>query len=167
MTEQIKALQTPYRGVTYRSRTEARWAVFFDEIRLAYDYEPEGFDVGGEWYLPDFWLPQPGLWFEVKGVAPNGREERVAASLSKLSRSRVVIAVGPPPTTEDFTLRIYADGQFDGEAAFTGWGDSLFISDEWNSRAIRIRGSSDIGGAPSVLTAPARLAAACRFGVHD
>jgi hypothetical protein len=63
----LKAIETKFDGHRFRSRTEARWAVFFRELGLTYEYEPEGYVLpGGECYLPDFWLPQIGVWFEVK-----------------------------------------------------------------------------------------------------
>jgi hypothetical protein len=39
-----------YNGYRFRSRLEARWAVFFDELGVAYRYEPEGFELGGTRY---------------------------------------------------------------------------------------------------------------------
>lgn len=56
MTVGLKAIETQYKGYRFRSRLEARWAVFFDAIQAPYAYEPEGFDLDGEWYLPDFKL---------------------------------------------------------------------------------------------------------------
>jgi len=51
----IKAIETVYNGYLFRSRLEARWAVFFDSLGIKYDYEPEGFDLGNAgYYLPDF-----------------------------------------------------------------------------------------------------------------
>ena len=51
----IKAIQTKYKGRNFRSRLEARWAVFFQEMGYDWDYEVEGFVLeNGEWYLPDF-----------------------------------------------------------------------------------------------------------------
>lgn len=62
-----KAIQTNYAGCRFRSRLEARWAVFFDSLKVPWSYEHEGFDLGGgEWYLPDFWLPEQRLWLEIK-----------------------------------------------------------------------------------------------------
>ncbi len=49
-----KIIETFYNGYHFRSRNEARWAVFFDNIRLQYRYEFEGFDLNGLRYLPDF-----------------------------------------------------------------------------------------------------------------
>ncbi len=53
----VKALDTEYKGYKFRSRLEARWAVFFDSLGVEWEYEPEGFDLGGGLhYLPDFRL---------------------------------------------------------------------------------------------------------------
>lgn len=70
----IKAIQTEYKGYRFRSRLEARWAVFFDACGVDWEYEPEGFDLGnGTYYLPDFLLhgvagrAAGDLYVEVKG----------------------------------------------------------------------------------------------------
>ena len=69
----IAAIPTTYNGVEFRSRTEARWAVFFDELEIPWDYEPEGYQLLTSWYVPDFWLPNHGIFFEVKpGASPEG-----------------------------------------------------------------------------------------------
>lgn len=66
----IQAIQTTYQGYKFRSRLEARWAVFFDALGLKWEYEPEGFQLpGGLQYLPDFRVTSPtGLvqWYEIK-----------------------------------------------------------------------------------------------------
>lgn len=41
----IKAIETQYKGYRFRSRLEARWAVFFDVLGIQWEYEPEGFDL--------------------------------------------------------------------------------------------------------------------------
>lgn len=62
----IKAIETRYNGYRFRSRLEARWAVFFDTAGIPYEYEREGYDLGGVRYLPDFWLPVHQLYVEIK-----------------------------------------------------------------------------------------------------
>lgn len=65
----IKPIETVYNGYRFRSRLEARWAVFFDAIGTTWEYEPEGFALpDGTYYLPDFYLPESKWWVEVKGV---------------------------------------------------------------------------------------------------
>lgn len=67
---QPRAIETRYKGYRFRSRLEARWAVFFDALGLTWEYEPEGFELpGGVRYLPDFKVTSiQGLvtWYEVK-----------------------------------------------------------------------------------------------------
>lgn len=75
----MKAIETHYNGYRFRSRLEARWAVFFDTLGVRYEYEPEGFELDdGTWYLPDFRVKCYGtrgdfdnkpfdLYIEVKG----------------------------------------------------------------------------------------------------
>lgn len=53
----IKVIPTKYKGILFRSRLEARWTVFFDFMGIEWIYEPEGYEVDGEHYLPDFSLP--------------------------------------------------------------------------------------------------------------
>jgi hypothetical protein len=63
------AIETQYAGHLFRSRLEARWAVFFNFMGIPWLYEPEGFFVNGRPYLPDFYLPECGTWVEVKGIS--------------------------------------------------------------------------------------------------
>lgn len=72
---QIKAIETCYNGYRFRSRLEARWAVFFDTAGIKYRYEEQGFEKDGERYLPDFYLPQLDVYAEVKGNCPGALEE--------------------------------------------------------------------------------------------
>jgi hypothetical protein len=71
----LQPIQTNYSGCLFRSRLEARWAVFFDNARIKWEYEPEGFQIkedyaesGKKWnYLPDFYLCDYKTWVEIKG----------------------------------------------------------------------------------------------------
>lgn len=69
MDRKIKPIETYYNDNRFRSRLEARWAVFFDTLGIKYEYEPEGFKMSdGTLYLPDFYLPESNQFFEVKGI---------------------------------------------------------------------------------------------------
>ncbi|MGZ4881509.1 MAG: hypothetical protein ACXV7G_10670 [Halobacteriota archaeon] len=65
-----RAMQTVFHGIRYKSRAEARWAVFFWTLGIPYEYEPEGFVLGEEkfTYLPDFYLPEQDCFIEVKPI---------------------------------------------------------------------------------------------------
>lgn len=52
MSKQSYSIPTMYKGRRYRSRLEARWAAFFDQLRWDHEYEP--FDLKG--WIPDFLL---------------------------------------------------------------------------------------------------------------
>lgn len=67
MNGTIKAIETRYKGYRFRSRLEARWAVFFDALGLDWEYEKEGFDLGRHGrYLPDFYITTLKVWVEIK-----------------------------------------------------------------------------------------------------
>lgn len=70
----IAAIQTEYDGNRFRSRLEARWAVFFNHLGIEWQFEPQGYQVGdgrGAYrnYLPDFYLPALEVWAEVRGTS--------------------------------------------------------------------------------------------------
>lgn len=92
----VKAIETHYNGYRFRSRLEARWAVFFDVIGVSYEYEKEGFDFWGERYLPDFWLPELNVWFEIKPTEPTKDQFGKIARVGRSTKSAVVIAWGLP-----------------------------------------------------------------------
>jgi hypothetical protein len=62
----MKAIPTLSKGVTYRSRLEARWSVVFDAMCYGYTYEPEGWDHDGKTYLPDFWVDELKAYLAIK-----------------------------------------------------------------------------------------------------
>lgn len=79
----VKAIDTHYKGYKFRSRLEARFAVFLDAMNIMWEYEIEGFNLPNNGnYLPDFYLPDGGiapgynrpLWVEVKATNPTATE---------------------------------------------------------------------------------------------
>ncbi len=97
----IKPIETMYHGYRFRSRLEARWAVFFDALEIPYQYEAEGYNLDGLYYLPDFWLPDQRCFFEVKGQTPTEQEDRKQYALAEQSRHPVYVFVGDIPAPED------------------------------------------------------------------
>lgn len=120
----IQAIETRYAGCRFRSRLEARWAVFFDTLDIPWEYEPQGFNV--TWrlrndedtfpYLPDFWLPDEGVWVEVKGSLDAASLDRLLNAAASLSSNdgggchdaggHDVIVCGPIPAENAGTTPI-------------------------------------------------------------
>ena len=74
-----RAIDTVYKGYKFRSRLEARWAVFLDRSPYKWIYEMEGYQLKSGWYLPDFTIIDPrdgriALYLEVKpGPRPDNK----------------------------------------------------------------------------------------------
>lgn len=93
----MKAIDTTYRNSRFRSRVEARWAVFFDAMGIVWEYEKEGFVLDdGQRYLPDFWLPQVGMWAEVKGQDFTAEEVAKCVELAEGCERPVLMLNGQP-----------------------------------------------------------------------
>lgn len=94
----LKAIETHYNGYIFRSRLEARWAVFLDSLNIKWEYEHEGFNLDGIWYLPDFWLPtfNNECFLEVKPIALNKIELEKAKRLVFISHKPIILAIGSP-----------------------------------------------------------------------
>lgn len=124
----VRALETEWRGYRFRSRLEARWAVFLTALNIEWEYEPEGFEFSnGDRYLPDFWLPtfDGGSFVEVK---PRGGDFSKARRLNREAGVRIWLAEGPP------NARVYTVIEPDGSEelgipnADQAWGeDRMFV----------------------------------------
>lgn len=111
-----QAIRTRYSGILFRSRLEARWAVFFDALGAKWEYEKEGYELPSGRYLPDFWLPDWG-WVEIKGQEPTGQEVCLTWDLQRVTGSRVIILVGPPGDLPELWAS-YGGFQADGDVDY-------------------------------------------------
>lgn len=90
----LTPIETVYRGVTFRSRLEARWALTLDCADLRWEYEPEGYALSdGTRYLPDFFLPELGCYAEVK---PTGDAFLKARAFSREAGQPLLMLAGSP-----------------------------------------------------------------------
>lgn len=93
----LTPIQTRYAGYLFRSRLEARWAVYFDALGITWEYEKEGYDLGNlGWYLPDFWLPQVSSWAEVKPERFTHHEYAKCERLAIGTKHPVILLEGMP-----------------------------------------------------------------------
>lgn len=97
MALRIKPIETHYKGYKFRSRLEARWAVYFDVLGCEWEYEREGYDLGpyGR-YLPDFWLKTVNMWAEVKAEPLTKEEMDRCKALVQGTGYPCILLVGPP-----------------------------------------------------------------------
>jgi hypothetical protein len=93
----FSAVETAWNGYRFRSRLEARWAVFFDSLGIDFQYEPEGFQLpNGQWYLPDFLLPHTQTWAEVKPLPLTPDEYWKCEQVALGTGREILLLVGPP-----------------------------------------------------------------------
>lgn len=110
----LKAIETIYpwpNGYRFRSRLEARYAVFFDALNVSYEYEKEGYNLDSAgWYLPDFWLPNARVWYEIKPEDFTPAEEAKCRALYQVTGYPVMQAIGVPATYEDLAVTLSGAG---------------------------------------------------------
>lgn len=98
-----KPIETRYAGCRFRSRLEARWAVFFDHLDIRWQYETEGYELSTGKYLPDFYLPDFDQWVEVKGALSHRDFRRILTAATELPAKTTeqvrpgVLVLGPIP----------------------------------------------------------------------
>jgi len=105
----IQAIETRYAGCRFRSRLEARWAVFFDHLAIGWEYEVQGFVLDGTPYLPDFWLPHQNLYYEVKPATLLADYRDRLGALAVGGKRRVVLAAGTIPRPDTFRVASVSD----------------------------------------------------------
>lgn len=95
MEKQIKSIPTKYKNYKFRSRTEARYAIYFDALGVKWDYELEGYELpSGKLYLPDFYFKDYDVFGEIK---PSNFESDPKHSEFVLSSGKsLLIFTGPP-----------------------------------------------------------------------
>lgn len=149
----ISAIETSYGGCKFRSRLEARWAMFFDRAGIQWEYEPEGFEVGPghdrRRYLPDFYLPRVDRWVEVKGriTVPDQLAMFHAAhpehGLPGVASGLLMLGEVPRVAAGDMALQhqiVHMDDEWDGPGIYTR-GVMFMGRDElvdWGAPGLRI-----------------------------
>jgi len=143
---QHRAIETRYKGYRFRSRLEARWAVFFDALGLKWEYEPEGFELKSGRYLPDFYLPDHKVWVEVKPGKSTPLEEIKARDLME-ARNEPVFLTGGLPGEEGKLFYSYTQigGEFNSLTLTAAFG---FCEDNGNTSPI---GFVALGGVPHYI----------------
>ena len=108
--KEIKAIETVYKNCKFRSRLEARYAVFMDVLGINWVYELEGYELQSGRYLPDFYLPsfEGGSFAEVK-FKFNEKEIQLCRELCMMTNKSVILFEGMPDS------KVYNYFWMDGE----------------------------------------------------
>lgn len=84
-----------YGGHYMRSSWEIKVAQWLDEHGIAWRYEPVAIPLGDSSYTPDFWLPELGVFWEVKGYMNERSIRKIARFRELYPRSVLVVLTGP------------------------------------------------------------------------
>ena len=145
----IKPIETVYNGYRFRSRLEARWAVFFYAAGIKYEYEPEGFDLGdGVHYLPDFYLPWFKAYVEIKSsnisIADNINAKKKLEKLVLGSDDQIcaVYCEGDPLEDNMEIFTGFCDALKEEPEVAYQWSKARFIEGAWYNEPITWRDES-------------------------
>ncbi|AGA72630.1 hypothetical protein LU683_30435 [Pseudomonas asiatica] len=90
-----------HNGYRLRSYTELLWARVLEAAEIFYLYEPDLVRVDEGYYLPDFWLPNVGIYLEVKGKNPTEEEIQKADAVMERTGREVMFLVGRPQSDRE------------------------------------------------------------------
>jgi hypothetical protein len=138
MSNNLRAIETRYKSYRFRSRLEARWAVLFDHMGVEWEYEPEGYHLGGDLgcYLPDFFLygnGHYGPYIEIKGQAPTQTEFAKLTALCGEKCAYGAIIWGQPG--QEKWVSIHKDGFRDHEEENRDL-HSIFLGAPYDARPV-------------------------------
>lgn len=103
----MRPIETEYRSVTFKSRMEAKWAMFFDSVGIEWKYEQARYLVPGVGrYTPDFSLRSgvKSALAEVKPEWPTGYEVHKCRSAAGQSGLAVAVLIGVPAFAHYWTV---------------------------------------------------------------
>lgn len=146
----IKAIETRVYGHRFRSRLEARWAVFLTSAGFHWEYEPEGVELDAGRYLPDFRVTRNGvtIWLEIKPMIEDYATDPRHAELARRSGQLVFTVQGlhrpGDDCTRDHAARVFhPDGQ--AYAVHRLWQAGLY-DDAWRrANTARFDGTDEPG----------------------
>lgn len=111
MHTKARPISVSYKNVNYKSLAEGRWAAFFDNLGIDYEYEPQKFRLPSGIYVPDFKLHLPKaeflgefnryiIWAEVK----NGSRFDVRIPELVQTTNQMVLLLSGPPSLSSYVL---------------------------------------------------------------
>jgi hypothetical protein len=134
----LKAIGTYYNGHRFRSRLEARWAVFFDVLGVKYDYEPQGYRFADYAYLPDFWIAEWDSFIEIKPSLPDADEMERYISFAQHAGKNLLLFYDNPGR---YQIAWCSPQRFEAKGLTLAWcwdecGQTFIQSHEWGAWAL-------------------------------
>lgn len=128
ITGNLIPMDTIYDGFHFRSRLEARWAVFFNAMGWKYDYEVECLLLTSGPYMPDFYFPELNIWAEVKPDVLSKTELGRCIEVSEKMNSNsigvdVILLEGKPSKS---TYRTIINGNTGIDIVFVGKDEAYY-----------------------------------------
>lgn len=130
----MKAIETIYNNYRFRSRLEARWAIFFDELKIKYQYELEGYELpNGMRYLPDFYIESLDLFVEIKPSVDSISNEDIdkMISFSINGKKNLLLITGEPTKDSMYFLSSRTIYTIDDIKTITGNDNISEAYDDW------------------------------------
>ncbi len=97
-----KKTMTDYNGELFRTRTEARWAVFFDSLKEEWEREPDDFVAS---FTPSFFLPRLDCYLDIKRREPTAEDDRRYSEFAILADRPIAIAWNLPFVAREYEGR--------------------------------------------------------------
>lgn len=152
----MQPIETVYNGYRFRSRLEARWAVFFDKCGIPYRYEVDGYKLAdGSVYLPDFWIDHSfcgdkgwGFWVEIKPRQASDEELYKMVQLVAQTKHNGLIFQGEP-YSDAYTVTKVSGVHFDIPKVWTGLTFRLW--NEYDTSLIALQNDDGIKSEPHIL----------------
>jgi hypothetical protein len=138
-----------WKGVRYRKKQDARWAYFFELLKIPYKYleEPINLSISGITILPDFWLPDQDCYMIISKTFMQTRSGNLEALILARKTGKVVfqfwdcapdyIDTGNNEMIVNAGTHMTPEGEYDG---MMEWGNCKIC----NSRHIGHLGSAEL-----------------------
>ena len=120
----IKPKPTKYNSILYKSRLEAKWAVFFDKLGINAIYEPVTSTYNGYKYTPDFYLiskvvfepnmTHSGILVEIKPTEPTEEYIDFVNNMIDFDKTDFILCVGEPNSKQPLGYHFSKNGFYKG-----------------------------------------------------
>ena len=158
----MSSIPTTYNGIRFRSRLEAKWACFFNQVGWRWHYEP--IDLNG--WIPDFLIETKGLPLLVE-VKPISKMD--PAITTKIHRAMGLDVINGEifPFHKNYEFLICGIGPFEPEndRNAIGWINDCFIGDFADAVLSRPSGTK-VWGLTSGIVGEWRNRIADDYGKH-